>query len=505
VDVLQGLAGGFAVALTPANLLYCFLGVVLGTLIGVLPGIGPVATIGLLIPLTFGMDAVGAIIMLAGIYYGSMYGGSTTSILINLPGEAASVVTSLDGYQMAREGRAGAALGIAAIGSFVAGTVSVIGLMLVAPALVSIALLFGPHEYFSLTVLGLTMVSYLGGRSLPKALAMAVLGLILSTVGQDPITGARRFTFGRIELLDGLSFVPVVIGLFAVGEVLHNLRHPQGGEVIRAGFRGLWPGRADLAQASGPILRGSLVGFLLGVLPGAGALISTFVSYTLEKRLAKDPERFGKGAIEGVAGPEAANNAGTGGAMVPLMSLGLPSSPVTAVMMGALILHGLLPGPRLMEQRPDLFWGLVASMYIGNLMLLILNLPLVGLWASLLRVPYSILWPLIILFTLVGGYTVNNRPSDLVIVAVFGVVGYLMRELDFPTAPVVLALVLGPLMENAFRQSLIISQGSFLEFVTHPISAFFLAVAALLVFGPLLLELLGHRQRPLTAAAGAED
>ena len=505
MDVVQSLMGGFAVALTPLNLFLCAIGVILGTLIGVLPGIGPVAGIGVLIPLTFGMDVTGSLIMLAGIFYGSMYGGSTTSILINVPGEAASVVTSLEGYQMAKKGRAGAALGISAIGSFFAGTLSVAGLMLVAPFLVTIALSFGPHEYFSLMVLGMTMVTYLGSRSLPKALAMAVLGLILSTVGQDPVFGSRRFIFGRNELIDGVSFVPAVIGLFAIAEILYNLRHTQTGELLKTKIRNLWPTRDDLAQSAGAIARGSVVGFLLGVLPGAGALISTFVSYTIEKRLSKHPERFGQGAIEGVAGPESANNAATGGAMVPLLSLGLPGSPVTAVMLGAFILHGVLPGPRLMEQRPDLFWGLIASMYIGNVMLLVLNLPLVGMWASLLRLPYNILWPLIVLFCMVGAYTVNNRASDLLIVVAFGLIGYLMRELDFPTAPVVLALVLGPMMESNFRQALILSHGSFTEFFTRPISASLLAVAAALVFGPLLLKLVGRRARPLAEVAGEMD
>ncbi|MHB1131427.1 MAG: tripartite tricarboxylate transporter permease [Chloroflexota bacterium] len=505
MDVLGSLLGGFAIALTPENLLYCAMGVVLGTLIGVLPGIGPVAGIGVLIPLTFGMDAVGALIMLAGIFYGSMYGGSTTSILINVPGEAASVVTSLEGYQMAKKGRAGAALGIAAIGSFVAGTVSIVGLMLAAPMLVTVALSFGPHEYFTLMLLGMTMVAYLGSRSLTKALAMAVFGLLLSTVGQDPVLGARRFTFERLELIDGISFVPAVIGLFAIGEILYNLQHTKSAQIVDSKIGSVWPTRNDISRSSAPILRGSVVGFLLGVLPGAGALISTFVSYTIEKRLSKHPEEFGKGAIEGVAGPESANNAATGGAMVPLLSLGVPCSPVTAVMLGAFILHGILPGPKLLEQHPDLFWGLVASMYVGNVMLLVLNLPLVGLWASLLRLPYNVLWPLIILFCMVGGYTVNNRASDLLIVVAFGVIGYLMRELDFPTAPVVLALVLGPLMEQNFRQSLIISHGSFAEYVTRPISATLLVLTAILIFGPLILRLVGRRSRPLAQMAGAED
>jgi putative tricarboxylic transport membrane protein len=501
VDTLQGLGNGFAVALTPANLLYCFLGVLLGTLIGVLPGIGPVSAISLLIPVTYGMDAVSAMIMLAGIFYGSMYGGSTTAILIKLPGEATSVMTSLDGYELARQGRAGAALGIAAIGSFVAGTLSVVGLMLVAPALASMALRFGSHEYFALMVLGLTMIAYLGGRSLPRALAMAVVGLILGTVGQDPISGARRFTFGRMELLDGVGFIPAVIGLFAIGEILYNLRHPTRGGVLEARLRNLWPSREDLVRCIPPIFRGTVVGFLLGVLPGAGAIISTFVSYALERRLSRNPERFGRGALEGVAGPEAANNAATGGALVPLMALGIPSSAVTAVMLGALILHGLLPGPRLMEQRPDLFWGVVASMYLGNAMLLILNLPLVGFWASLLRLPSNILWPLIVLFTAVGTYSVNNRASDLLIVAAFGVLGYLMRELDFPSAPVVLGLVLGPMMENAFRQSLIASHGSLGDFVTRPISALFLLAAAVLILAPLVLRVTPHSS-PLPKGRG---
>jgi putative tricarboxylic transport membrane protein len=505
VETLQGLTSGFAVALTPANLFYAFLGVLFGTLIGVLPGIGPVAGIGLLIPVTFEMGPVSAMIMLAGIFYGSMYGGSTTSILIKMPGEAASVIAAIEGHAMAKQGRAGPALAIAAIGSFVAGTLSVLGLMLLAPALVKVALRFGPHEYFSLMILGLTMVSYLGGRSLPKALAMAALGLIFSTVGQDPVTGARRFTFGRIELIDGVGFVPAVIGLFAIGEILYNLRHPAAAEVICPSFRSLWPTREDLARSAPPIVRGSIIGFLLGVLPGAGTVISTFVSYAVERRLSKHPERFGHGAIEGLAGPEAANNGATGGALVPLMSLGLPSSPVTAVMMGALIVHGLLPGPQLMERRPEVFWGLVASMYIGNVMLLVLNLPLAGLWASVLRVPQRTLWPLILLLTLVGAYTVESRAGDLLVAAAFGALGYAMRELDFPLAPVVLGLVLGPLLEGSFRQALVLSHGSFVDFLVRPISAGLLLVSVVLIGGPPAMRIVGKRQRPLLEAMSQDD
>lgn len=504
MDLMQGLVGGFTVALTPENLLYAFLGVFLGTVIGVMPGIGPTAGMGILLPVTYSLPPVSAMIMLAGVFYGAQYGGSTTSILLNLPGEATSVITAIDGNMMAKQGRAGKALGIAAIGSFIAGTISVVGLMVVAPALVVVALSFGPHEYFSLMVLGLTMLTYLTGASASKALAMGAFGLLLGTVGADPMTGARRFTFGQAELIEGVSFIPVVMGLFALSEIFYNERHGVKGEVVTNRIRDLWPSPQDLRDSIGAILRGTGIGFVLGVLPGAGVLISTFLSYTVERRLSKTPERFGQGAIQGVAGPESANNAASGAALVPLLALGIPSSAVTAIMLGALILHGMRPGPLLMSQHPELFWGLVASMYIGNVMLLILNLPLVGLFASILRIPYRYLWPLIMLFTLVGVYSTDNSAFDLLVLVAFGLIGWILREADYPMPPIVLGLVLGPMMEQALRQALIASRGDFADFVTRPLSAVLLLAAALVAFSPLVTCLL-KRSRPEALALGSKD
>jgi putative tricarboxylic transport membrane protein len=481
VDTLQSLLYGFSVSLTPMNLLYCALGVLLGTLVGVLPGIGPLGGITLLLPTTFGMEPISAIIMLAGIYYGAMYGGSTTSILVNIPGEAASVVTCFDGYQMARQGRAGPALAIAAIGSYVAGTLSVLGLMFLAPALARIALQFGPPEQFSLMVLGLIILAYMGTGSVLKALIMITLGLTLAMVGIDHLSGFTRFTHGRAELGDGISFLAVAMGLFGVAEILINLEQTVIPEVIKPKLSTLLPTREDCKRSLGPILRGSGVGFLIGILPGAAHIISTFVSYAVEKRLSKHPEKFGTGQIEGVAGPEAANNAATGGAMIPFLGLGIPSTAATATMMVALLIHGVKPGPLLMEQHPEVFWGLVGSMYIGNTMLLILNLPLVGLFVNLLRVPYHFLFPAILLICFVGVYSVNLSGTDLWIMALFGVVGYGLRKLAFDPSPIVLALVLGPMMEQALRQALIMSKGEFGIFFSRPIAAGMFAAAAMLL------------------------
>src|SRR2546423_2815780 len=405
VDLLHGLVYGLAVSLQPANLLACFVGVFVGTLIGVLPGIGPVATMSLLLPITFTMSPTASIIMMAGIYYGAMYGGSTTSILVNIPGEAASVVTCIDGYQMARQGRAGPALGISALGSFIAGTFSVLGIMLLAPPLTSVALRFGPPEIFGLLLLGFTMVTYLTAGSKLKAVAMALLGMLLGTVGLDPIAASPRFTYGSVTLGDGLGLVPIIMGLFGISEVLLNIGQGVSQEVFDTRIKGLLPTRDDWKCSAGPIARGSVLGFLLGILPGIGAIIPTFISYALEKRLVKDPSRFGKGAIEGVAGAEAANNAATGGSMIPLLTLGFAPNVVMAVLLGALLIHGVQPRPLPIKEDPEIFWGVIASMYVGNVMLLVLNLPLIGLWVQLLRVPYGILFPLILLFCVIGVYS----------------------------------------------------------------------------------------------------
>jgi len=487
---------GFSVALQPVNLFYCFVGVFIGTLIGVLPGIGPVGAMSLLFPLTFKATPEAAVIMLAGIYYGAMYGGSTTSILVNIPGEAASVVTCLDGYQMARHGRAGPALGIAAFGSFIAGTLSIVGLMLLAPPLSQLALKFGPPEYFTLMVLGLTILIYLAHGSMPKALLTAAFGIVLGLIGLDSINARPRFTFGRMELIDGVGLVPLVMGLFGVSEVLLNIEQGIRREVFETKIKGLLPSAKDWMDSKGALARGSLLGFFLGILPGGGAVISSFISYAVEKRVSKHPERFGKGAIEGVAGPEAANNAATGGAFIPLMTLGIPPNVVMAMLLGAFMIHGVQPGPLMMKQNPGLFWGVITSMYIGNIMLLILNLPLIGMWVQLLKVPYKILFPLILLFCLIGVYSVSNAVFDIYIMIVFGIIGYLMKKFDYEGAPLVLAFVLGPLMENNLRKSLIMSQGDFSIFFTRPLSAASLILALFLLVSP-LIPWLGRRRKEI--------
>ncbi len=494
MDLLNHLAIGFSVALQPVNLFYCFLGVFIGTLIGVLPGIGPVGAMSLLLPTTFKSTPEAAIIMLSGIYYGAMYGGSTTAILVNIPGEAASVVTCLDGYQMARNGRAGPALGIAAFGSFIAGTLSIVGLMLLAPPLSRIAIQFGPPEYFTLMVLGLTILIYLAHGSMPKALIMAAFGIVLGLIGLDSINARPRFTFDRMELIDGVGLVPVVMGLFGVSEVLLNIEQVIRREIFETKIRGLLPSAKDWHNSLAPMARGSLLGFFLGILPGGGAVISSFISYAIEKRVSRHPEKFGKGAIEGVAGPEAANNAATGGAFIPLLILGIPPNIVMAMLLGAFMIHGVTPGPLMMKQTPGLFWGVIASMYIGNFMLLVLNLPLIGMWVQVLKVPYKILFPLVLLFCLIGVYSVSNAVFDIYVMIAFGIVGYLMKKFEYEGAPLVLAFVLGPLMENNLRKSLIMSQGDFSIFFTRPLAAASLIVALFLLASPFIPYLKKKRE-----------
>ena len=497
---LNDLLLGFSIAFTPTNLLFAFLGAFLGTVIGALPGIGPSAGIAVLLPVTFGMPPVTAMIMLAGIYYGSMYGGTITSVLINTPGESASVMTTLDGYQMALKGRAGAALGMAAIGSFIAGTISVVLLMMAAPPLADLAVTFGPPEYFALMVLGLTTLASLTGTSMLKGLTVAVAGLVLGTIGIDLMLGAPRFTFESVHLLDGLDFLPVAVGLFAIGELLFNIYQPVRAEPIKAKLSGLLPTRQDWRDAMPGVGRGTAIGFFIGVLPGAGATIASFLAYATEKRFSRRPEQFGTGVIEGVAAPESANNAASTGALIPLMALGIPGSGSTAVMLGALTLYGMQPGPLLMSTHPDVFWGLVASMYIGNIMLLILNLPLAPVFASILRVPYGILIPVIIGIALFGVYSVENSMFNVGVAIVFGGLGFAMRIYGYPPAPLVLALVLGPMMERALRQSLQMSLGSPEIFVTRPVSAIILAVAILSMLLPLFTWMRARRNGRVLAS-----
>ena len=477
---------GLQIACDPINLFFCFVGVTIGTLIGVLPGIGPVATISILLPITFRAPPLAGIIMLAGVYYGALYGGSTTSILVNIPGEAASVVTCLDGYQMARQGRAGPALGIAAFGSFIAGTLGLVGLMLAAPPLARMALKFGPPEYFSLVILGLTMLTFLAKGPMWKSLLMAAVGIFLGCVGLDIMTGAERFTFDIIELADGIGIAPVAMGLFGISEVLLNIEQSIERSVFETKIKHLFPSLRDWAASILPILRGSIIGFFLGILPGGGAVISSFISYAVEKKVSKQPEKFGAGAIEGVAGPESANNAASAGAFIPLLTLGIPSNPVTAILLGAMIVFGMQPGPLLLTQRPDLFWGTVASMYIGNCMLLVLNLPLIGIWVKILKIPYAILFPLVLLFCLIGAYSINNSVPEILIMIVFGIIGYMFKKFEYEAAPLILALVLGPMFEVALRRSLLLSSGNPTTFITRPISAALLGSAFLILVFPLL-------------------
>ena len=484
MENLNGLLNGFSVALSPTNVLYCFCGCVLGTLVGVLPGIGPAAAIALLFPTAMHIDPVAAIIMLAGIYYGAQYGGSTTSILLNIPGEATSVVTCIDGYQMARKGRAGAALGISAFGSFIAGTIATVGLVFFAPLLANVALKFGPPEFFTLTLMCLTMVTYLTKGSFIKAFMMVPLGLILASVGMDPHSGTFRFAYGSLTLRDGLGVVPIVMGLFGISEVLINVGTPVQRTFLKTRIKGLFPTLKDWKDSKWPMLRGTLLGFCVGVLPGLG-LASTFISYGLEKRISKHPERFGTGTVEGVAAPESCNNASSQASFIPMLSLGIPTNVIMAMILGALMVYGIAPGPLLVKERPDLFWGLISSMYIGNCMLLVLNLPLIPLWVQILRIPYSYLFPAILIFCVIGSYTLNNNIGDVIVMFVFGIVGYLMKRFDFEAAPLVLALILGPLLEDNLRQALLISRGSFWIFINRPISAAFLIVSFLIIVSSL--------------------
>jgi len=490
METLQQVIFGFGIALQPANLWLAFLGVLAGTLVGVLPGLGPTATMAMLLPITFGMSPTGAIIMLAGIYYGAQYGGSTTSILVNIPGEAGSVITCLDGYQMARKGNAGKALGISAFGSFIAGTIGILGLTFLAPPLVETALSFGPPEYFALMCLGLTVLTFLGHGSMLKALMMAVLGLFLGTVGIDPIMGVQRFTFERLELMDGIGLVQIAMGTFGISEILFNVEKTFKTEVFETSIKGLFPTLQDWKKSIGAILRGTGIGFCLGILPGGGAVIGSFASYAIEKRLSKTPEKFGTGVIEGVASPEAANNAAAQGAFIPMLTLGIPSNVVMALLLGSLMIHGITPGPLLMIGHPDLFWGFITSMYIGNAMLLVLNLPLIPMWVKFLKIPYPILFPFILLFCLIGVYSMNNSVFDIYLMILFGIVGYVIRKFDFEPAPLILAVVLGPMMEKAFRQSLISFKGDFTVFFTRPISLVLLALAVLLLVLPMMPRIL---------------
>jgi len=480
-SLVENLLLGYQVAFSAINLLYCFIGVFVGTLIGVLPGIGPAGAIALLLPITYGMAPASAIIMLAGIWYGAQYGGSTTSILINIPGETSTVMTCLDGYQMSRQGRAGPALGIAAIGSFIAGTFGVVILMLVAEPLTKVTLKFGPPEYFSLMVLALTLVTYLARGSMLKAIIMAVLGVCLSLIGIDIISGCSRFTFGIVSLQDGISVIPMCMGLFGVAEILTNLEVSVDVTVFKEKIKGLFPSLKDWKDSIVSIFRGTLIGFFLGILPGGGVAIASFTSYAVEKRFSKHPEKFGTGVIEGVAGPESANNAASTGSFIPLFTLGIPSNVCMALFLGALMIHGLQPGPLLISQYPDVFWGVVVSMYIGNVTLLILNLPLIPMWVRVLRLPYWVLFPLILLFCIMGSYSMNYNTFDVYVMLIFGIIGYLCRKFEYEPAPMILGFILAPMIEKALRQSLLISQGSLSIFFTRSISISCLIIALLIL------------------------
>src|SRR6266436_699270 len=488
VELFHNLALGFGVAFSPINLLLCLIGALVGTLVGVLPGIGTIATVAMLLPITFGLPPVGALIMLAGIYYGAQYGGSTSSILVNIPGEATSVVTTLDGFQMAKQGRAGPALAIAAIGSFFAGCVATVLIAVLGAPLTKLALAFGPAEYFSLMVLGLIFATVLAKGSVLKAIAMIVFGLLLSMVGSDIETGASRMAFNVPELADGLGFATVAMGVFGFAEIIRNL--DAGAEMdrdlVQQKITGLMPTKKDMIDSAPAIVRGTILGSILGILPGGGAVIASFAAYTLEKKIARDPSRFGRGAIEGVAAPESANNAAAQTSFIPLLTLGIPPNAVMALMVGAMTIHGIVPGPQVMSKQPDLFWGMVASMWIGNLMLIVINLPMVGMWVKLLQVPYRFLFPAILIFCSIGVYSLNNAPFDCVITAVFGLIGYWLVKHDFEPAPMLLGFVLGPLMEENLRRAMLIARGDPTTFVTRPISGALIGIAVvLLVFAAL--------------------
>ena len=487
METLHNLFYGFTIALQPINLFYCFMGSLMGTLVGVLPGLGPVATIALLLP-TFHLNPVSAMIMLAGICYGAMYGGSTTSIMLNIPGEAASVVTCLDGYMMARQGRAGPALGISAFGSFLAGTFSIMGLGFLAPPLARFALRFGPPEYFCIMIMGMTVVTYLARTSMIKALMMAALGVMVGTIGMDPAAAVPRFTFGITEFYDGIGLAPMIMGLFGIAEVLENVGVMAKREVFSTKISGLYPNKEDWKRSALPMTRGTLLGFFMSILPGIGNIIPTFLSYAIEKKVSKHPERFGTGLIEGVAAPEACNNAAVGGTFIPLLSLGVPANAMTAILLGALMIYGLQPGPLLIRNSPDLFWGVIASMYIGNIMLIVLNLPLIPMWVQVLKIPYSYLFSFILLFVCIGAYSLNNNVMDVFISIAFGIIGYFLKKFGYEAAPFVLAFVLGPLLETALKRSLILSDGSFMIFVKRPLSAFFLLIIVVVMILPAIMK-----------------
>jgi putative tricarboxylic transport membrane protein len=479
--LLDNLWLGFSVALSLENLAFCLAGTLLGTLIGVLPGIGPLATVAMLLPATFGLPPVGALIMLAGIYYGAQYGGSTAAILVNLPGESSSVVTCLDGYQMARKGQAGKALGIAALGSFVAGCIATVVIVLLGPPLGALAQTFGPAEYFSLMILGLMCLIAMSSGSVLKSLTMIFVGLILGLVGTDVTSGTQRLTFGILRLSDGIGFVPLALGLFGISELLRNLDQPERRVAAPKHIRGMLPNRADLRQAFPAVLRGTGIGSVLGALPGGGAVLSAFAAYMVEKRIAKDPSRFGEGAIEGVAAPESANNAGAQASFIPMLTLGIPPNPVMALMIGAMMIQGIAPGPQIMTQQPNLFWGMIASMWLGNLMLLVINLPLIGVWVRLLTVPYRLMFPAILILCSIGVYSVNNSALEVAFMMLFGVIGYGLYKLGFDPTPLLLAFVLSPLIEENLRRAMLISRGDPAVFVSEPLSAALLFTAAVVL------------------------
>jgi putative tricarboxylic transport membrane protein len=497
-ELLGNLSLGFATALSLQNLGLCLVGCLVGTLVGVLPGIGPIATITMLLPITFGVDPVGALIMLAGIYYGAQYGGSTTAILVNIPGEVTAVVTTIDGHQMARQGRAGAALGIAALGSFFAGCFSTVVVAGLAAPLVKVALLFGSAEYFSLMVLGLVFAVVLARGSIVKAISMILLGLLLSTVGTDLETGVERLTFGFSQIASGIDFAVLAMGVIGIAEVLRNLESPEARAVVKQKIGRLLPTRDDLKASSGPVVRATLIGTALGILPGNGAVLSPYASYALEKKLAKDPSRFGRGAIEGVAGPESANNAAAQSSFIPLLTMGIPPNAVMALMVGAMTIHGIVPGPMVMTKNPALFWGMIASMWIGNLMLLVINLPLIGVWVKFLDVPYRLMFPAILVFSCIGIYSVNNSPSDVILTAGFAVAGYGLVKLGFETPPLLLGFVLGKLMEENLRRALLISRGHLTTFIERPVSAALLSVAALVLVAAIIPSVRTRRAEVFT-------
>ncbi|MFC3522481.1 tripartite tricarboxylate transporter permease [Streptomonospora nanhaiensis] len=504
MDSLTPMIDGFGVVLEPVNLLYCLIGVVVGMLVGVLPGLGPAATIAILLPITFGTEPVTAVIMLAGIFYGAQYGGTITSVLLRLPGEASSVVTVFDGHALARQGRAGTALGVAAIGSFAGGTLSIVALSLLAPVVAGFALDFGPPEYTALALLGILLVATVGNGGRLKAVIAACLGLLLATVGRDTFTGAERFTFDSLSLADGLDFVPIAMGVFGIGEILHNLEQRHTAAAAPATVANAWPSWADLRQSAGAMGRGSVLGFLLGILPGGGATLSSLAAYAVEKRRSRTPERFGRGAVEGVAAPETANNAASTSSFIPLLTLGIPANATMAMIFGALLIHGVQPGPELVSAEPELFWGVVNSMYIGNILLLIMSIPLVGLFVKILRVRAAILAPITVLITLVGVYTVRNSVFDIALVIVFGLLGYLMKKFGFEPGPLVLAFVLGSLLESSLRRSLLLFDGDPTGFLTRPISGTLLVVLVAVVAVPPLVSLL-RRRRAQARPAEAED